>query len=85
MIHTKFQGSRPLFSGKTIFELFPFISQCKTYDYWGGAVLGPWGTISTNLVDVHWVISKPYAWWFQRDFIMFTLYETIVKHVTPGT
>ena len=40
MLHTKYQGSRPSdFRREGIFNVFAYISQCKTCDSQGGTIL----------------------------------------------
>ena len=43
-------------SDKNIF-CFPYISQCKTLDPWGGVIFSPRGIIRTNLVEVYYVMN----------------------------
>ena len=51
MLDIKYQGSRPSSFREECVHVF-HISQCKTHDLRGGAILDPMDIIRTNLVEV---------------------------------
>ena len=54
-IYTKYQALGLVVSNK-IFSCFPYISLCKTCDPQSGPIFGPRGIISTNLIEVHYMM-----------------------------
>ena len=68
---------------KKIFDVFPYISQCKICDPRGRAIFGPTGIIPKVMLHTKYHGSRPNGF-RQEDFFMFLPIQAYVKRVTPG-
>ena len=68
------------------FLMFSYITLCKTYKPWGGAIFGPGVIILTNLVEDHKVKLHTK---YERSSLVVTdknIFKDfpMIKHISPG-